>query len=172
MNRSQNTFTFNMGPKIAFSVCEVIEVSCTIELHLSVKMSVSHDKHCCADWEFRSSSVGHHGSPLLMMTTSGLKSLSESAEEEQINQDIRCVTCFCRACSNTPHALMQASVTVNGCSEMQYTVPCMPWCINIVNMPNTACPMQITMYISHGNLLPWMLLFCTDAVWTFQGNRM
>ena len=55
--------------------------------------------------------MGHHGAPLLMMTTSGLKSLGESAEEEQINQDIRYIACFHAAvqCSDTAHAVMQTS---------------------------------------------------------------
>ena len=86
----QNTFILNMetGNCIQWS-----NDCCTckpIELHLS-------EEHCCADWEFKVSSMSHHGSPLLMTTTSGLKSLNESAEEEQINQDIRSLASFSAA---------------------------------------------------------------------------
>ena len=46
-----------------------------------------------AGWEMMSASMSCDGqarhAPLLMMTTSGLKRLGESAEEEQINQDLR-----------------------------------------------------------------------------------
>ncbi|KAL3135979.1 hypothetical protein ABBQ32_007020 [Trebouxia sp. C0010 RCD-2024] len=42
-----------------------------------------------ADWGFASSFRSCQEAPLLMMTTSGLKSLGESAEEAHINQDLR-----------------------------------------------------------------------------------
>lgn len=46
-----------------------------------------------AGWEMMSATMSHGGqaqqAPLLMMTTSGLKRLGESTEEEHINQDLR-----------------------------------------------------------------------------------